>query len=65
MAKTTSDEHDNFTVNVEPKPWEGGWEMAPTGNFDVLSIHNIAAPCWFHRKMQRFILGIKWRRVEK
>ena len=24
---------------------------------------NTSAPCWFHRQMQRLILGIHWRKL--
>ena len=38
------------------------WELAPTGDFWFMSISTSEPPCWFHRVMQRCILGFKWRK---
>jgi hypothetical protein len=32
---------------------------------DALSMHVRKEPCWFHRKMQELILGVKWVRMVK
>ncbi len=34
------------------------WRLGDT-SFDA-----IEAPCWFHRLMQRWFLGIRWERIE-
>ena len=37
--------------------WE--WDLGTDGVvFTVIS-----APCWFHRKMQRLLVGFRWRRI--
>ena len=41
------------------------WEMSNNGNFDQIFFTLPSAPNRFHRTMQKWILGIHWRRKQK
>lgn len=40
------------------------WEMAPTGDFDVVTFRLSVAPNAFHRLMQRVFFGFVWRKLK-
>lgn len=42
----------------EDRKWE--WRPFPDSE---LKLHFPAAPCLFHRLMQRWLLGFQWRRM--
>ena len=45
---------------------QGDWEFIIGGENYGLHVrpdHRAKVPCWFHRFMQRFMLGIVWRKV--
>ncbi len=44
-----------FIINETPR-WRV--QLAPR------TFYHVDPPCWFHRIMQRFLLGWKWERVE-
>jgi hypothetical protein len=39
------------------------WQCAPTGDYYAFTLQAPTAPNVIHRAMQRFILGIKYRRI--
>ena len=44
-------------IDLPKDSWE--WDLGTDGVvFTVIS-----APCWFHRKMQRLLVGFRWRRI--
>lgn len=47
------------------KPPRGEWRFTPTGNFHDFSIIGCRAPNWFHRLMQRWLLGFRYERMPK
>ena len=43
-----------------PKPM---WKWSFTGDWYAMSVVVPSAPCWFHRVMLRWVLGIHWARI--
>lgn len=39
------------------------WTLRMGGNVDGIHYQFVSAPNWFHRKMQKLILGFEWRRI--
>lgn len=60
---TTSAPEMVYTINA-PKE-QSGWcvWLTPDGHVKYFAPVG-AVPCWIHRKAQKFVLGIKWRRVD-
>jgi len=44
-------------------PIKRNWEWVIDGDWNGVRFQLNDAPCWFHRFMQRVLLGIHWRRI--
>ena len=50
----------NWTNTAEPK---SKWSIGP--EFDITFFTPSPMPNWFHRTMQRLILGIHWKKADE
>jgi len=41
------------------------WAWCFNGDWHSLTVQTESAPCWFHRLMQRWVLGIHWRKIKE
>jgi hypothetical protein len=52
---------EQFRITMPP---EATWEWCLGGNWFALTVRPCGdPPNWFHRFMQRWVLGIHWRRI--
>lgn len=59
-TKPTIDVKDyGYSLYYEPK-YTWSWKLHGDSN---TQFNDKSAPCWFHRQMQRWMLGIHWRKL--
>lgn len=47
---------------IDTAPPKSKWSIGP--EFDITFVTPSPMPNWFHRTMQRLILGIHWRKID-
>lgn len=53
---------DRISHLINGAPPKSEWSMGP--EFDIVFVTPSPMPNWFHRTMQRLILGIHWRKID-
>jgi hypothetical protein len=60
-TESSSITHEPEYTMINTAPPKSKWSIGP--EFDIAFVTPSPMPNWFHRTMQRLVLGIHWRKV--